>query len=146
MSNPDNNLLRQLQRNTVALISIFIAVSSLSYNTWRNEKTEANRNHRVAAFEILVKLGDLQQLVFHHVYDKDTQDKGNPRTGWTLVLTIRDLSRLLPARLHGETDRLVEIWGENWEQMADDKASVEAILAALESTRDKMLELLKSLE
>jgi hypothetical protein len=78
MSNRENSFANQLKRNTVALISIVIAVSSLSYNTWRNEKTEANRNQRVAAFEILMKLSELQQIVFHHYYDKDTQDKGNP--------------------------------------------------------------------
>ena len=76
---PDRDrFVKQLQRNTVALISILIAVSSLSYNTWRNEKTETNRNQRVAAFEILLKLGELQQVVFHHYYDKDTRERGNP--------------------------------------------------------------------
>jgi hypothetical protein len=29
-----------VQRNLVAIISIFIAVASLGYNTWRNEKSE----------------------------------------------------------------------------------------------------------
>jgi len=78
MSDLKNSFAKQLQRNTVALISVVIADSSLSYNTWRNEKTEANRNQRVAAFEILMKLSELQQIVFHHYYDKDTQDRGNP--------------------------------------------------------------------
>ena len=40
----------QLQRNAVALISLFVAVSSLSYNTWRNEQSEFNRNQRQASF------------------------------------------------------------------------------------------------
>ena len=136
----------QLRRNAVALISLFIAVSSLSYNTWRNEKTEANRNERVAAFEILLKLGDLQQLVFHHHYDGDTQDKGNPRTGWTYALAIRDLSRVLPAKYHVTTDQLLEIWGTNWDQLEDNKDSVDRVLNAVEHTRGEMLELLKSLE
>ncbi|MEH6568229.1 MAG: hypothetical protein V7709_04075 [Halioglobus sp.] len=146
MDNTQNSLRKQLQRNTVALISLFIAVSSLSYNTWRNEKTEANRNQRVAAFEILIKLGELQQVVFHHHYDRDFENRGNPRTGWTYVLVIRDLSRVLPAEIHPVTDQLLEIWGENWEGLENDKASVEAILAGVESTRATMLELLLSLE
>ena len=85
----------QVQRNLVALISVFIAVSSLSYNTWRNEKTEYNRNQRNASFEVLLKLGELQELVFYLHYDSDAEAKGNPRTGWALALTVRDLSQVL---------------------------------------------------
>ena len=146
MDNTDNSLRKQLQRNAVALISIFIAVSSLSYNTWRNEKTEDNRNQRVAAFEILMKLGELQQVVFHHHYDQDFENRGNPRTGWTYVLVIRDLSRVMPAEFHPVTDQLLEIWGDNWEGLEDDKTSVDAILAGVENTRATMLALLRSLE
>jgi hypothetical protein len=36
MSDLKDSFAKQLQRNTVALISVLIAVSSLSYNTWRN--------------------------------------------------------------------------------------------------------------
>ena len=141
-----DTFIQQVQRNAVALISIIIAVSSLSYNTWRNEKTEANRNERVAAFEILLKLSELQQVVFHHYYDKDTEDRGNPRTGWTYALTIRDLSRVLRPPLHDNTDQLLETWGDNWEGLEDDQESVENILEAIENTRGKMLDLLKSLD
>lgn len=146
MNNTQDSFLKQLQRNAVALISIFIAVSSLSYNTWRNEKTEDNRNHRVAAFEILMKLGELQQVVFHHYYDKDTEDRGNPRKGWIYVLTIRDLSRLMPDSYHLATDQLLDVWSNNWEGLEDDKASVDAVLASIEDTREQVLDLLKSLE
>ena len=69
----------QLRRNAVALISLVVAITALTYNTWRNEKSEDNRNHHQAAFEILLKLNELQQVVFHHRYDGDTTDKGNPR-------------------------------------------------------------------
>ena len=146
MDATEHNFIKQVQRNAVALISIIIAVSSLSYNTWRNEKTEANRNERVAAFEILLKLSELQQVVFHHYYDKDTEGRGNPRTGWTYALTIRDLSRVMRPPLHENTDKLLEIWGDNWEGLDDDKESVDNILEAIEDTRGEMLELLKSLD
>jgi hypothetical protein len=136
----------QLQRNTVALISLVIALSGLGYNTWRNEKTEANQNQRMAAFEILLKLGDLQQVVFHHHYDQDIENLGNPRTGWTYALTIRDLSRVLPEQVQTSADTLLTIWGDNWEDMATEKASVEAILAGIEQLREEMLALLRSLE
>jgi hypothetical protein len=59
---PHEKIGRQLQHHLVALINLFIAVSSLSYNTWRNEKSEYNRNQRWASFEVLLQLGELRQL------------------------------------------------------------------------------------
>jgi hypothetical protein len=49
----------QLRRHSVALVSLFVAFSSLAYNTWRNEKTEMNRNVRTAGVEMLLQLGEL---------------------------------------------------------------------------------------
>ena len=48
---------KQIHNNAVALISLVIAVSSLAYNTWRNETTEEQRNIRHAAFRVLENLG-----------------------------------------------------------------------------------------
>lgn len=36
------NIKEQLRRNTVAPISLVVAVTSLGYNTWRNEHSEFN--------------------------------------------------------------------------------------------------------
>ncbi len=146
MKNETNSIIKQLQRNTVALISIIIAVSSLSYNTWRNEKTEDNRNHRFAAFEVLLKLSELQQLVFHSHYDKDTTDKGNPRTGWAYVLTVRDLSRVLHPPLPVAADELLTTWRENWEGLGEKQVNADLILESIDNIRGKTLTLLASLE
>ncbi len=70
-----------------------IALTGLAYNTWRNEQTEANRNVRTAGVEVLLKLGELDRVVFFSHYDHD-QIGGNPRLGWAYVLTIRDLGSL----------------------------------------------------
>ena len=51
----EQGFISQLRRNLVALISLTIAISSLGYNTWRNEHSEDNRNKRFAAFEIVKK-------------------------------------------------------------------------------------------
>ncbi len=146
MAEKENSFFSQVRRNAVALISLVVAVSSLSYNTWRNEKTESNRNQRVAAFEVLMKLGELEQVVFLHHYDRDTADRGNPRLGWSYVLTIRDLTGLLPPPLPLEGEELVGIWGANWETLETDKGSLDAILSAIEEARADMLALLHSLE
>lgn len=134
----------QFRRNFVALVSLFIAVSSLSYTSWRHEQTEENHNHRMAAFETLLKLGELQQLVFHRHYDK-AEDKGNPRTGWSYVLTIRDLTTLMPEPVPQSANQLVKTWGAHWEGLGNNQQSADAIITAVDTTRNKTLDLLKSL-
>ena len=146
MINSSDSVISQLKRNSVALVSIIIAVSSLSYNTWRNEKTEENRNQRFAAFEVLLKLNELQQVIFHSHYDKDLLNKGNPRTGWTYVLTVRDLSRVLHPPLPAAADELLAVWGNNWQGLAEKQANVDLILTELDSIRGETLQLLESLE
>ena len=144
--NSSDSVISQVKRNSVALISIIIAVSSLSYNTWRNEKTEENRNQRFAAFEVLLKLNELQQVIFHSHYDKDLLNKGNPRTGWTYVLTVRDLSRVLHPPLPAAADELLTVWGNNWQGLAEKQANVDLIMAEIDSIRGETLLLLESLE
>ncbi len=52
------SLRQQLRDNAVALISLVVALGSLAYNTWRNERTEHNRNVRTAAFELLTRVAE----------------------------------------------------------------------------------------
>ena len=142
----DGGIIDQLKRNTVALISLIIAVSSLSYNTWRNEKTEENRNQRFASFEVLLKLNELQQVIFHSHYDKDSSDKGNPRTGWAHVLTVRDLSRVLHPPLPTSADELLAVWGKNWDGLDEKQVNVDLIMSEIDNIRSETLLLLESLE
>jgi hypothetical protein len=135
----------QLQRNFVAIVSVVIAVSSLSYNTWRNEKSEYNRTQRLASLQLLLKLGELQELVFHSHYDRDMPVKGNPRTGWALVLTIKDLSQVLESPLPDSAAELGAVWGERWDELGDKQSSVEAINEGVELVREDTLELLRAL-
>ena len=127
-------------------LRLFIAISSLSYSTWRNEKTEDNRNQRYAAFEILLKINELQQVVFYNYYDNDTQNKGNPRTAWSYVLTIEDLSSILQQPLPQSSKNLHVIWNDNWENLDSSQESLEAVLAAIDTIRTDTLKLLDSLE
>ncbi len=136
----------QVRRNSVALISLFVAVSSLSYNTWRNERSEYNRNQRVSSFEILLKLGELQQLVFHNHYDRDAENKGNPRTGWAIALTIQDLSTVLESPVPASAKELVAVWGSQWSHLGDSQDSADAILSGIEKVRADTLALLGDLD
>src|SRR5260370_36806909 len=106
------SLRQQLRDNAVALISLVVALSSLAYNTWRNERTEHNRNVRTAAFEALTKLAELERVVFLAQYDRDVAG-GRPRTGWTYALGIRDLSAVGPPPVPAQAPEPQTGWSGN---------------------------------
>jgi len=135
----------QLRNNTVALISLVVAVGSLGYNTWRNERTEHNRNVRTATFELLTKLAELERVVYLAQYDHDASG-GNPRIGWTYVLVIRDLAAVVPAPVPAKAAELQKVWGENWEGLGkEDESSVNRIDDAIGDLRGTSLGMLRAL-
>jgi hypothetical protein len=135
----------QLRNNSVALISLAVAISSLAYNTWRNEHTEHNRNVRTAAFEVLTRAGDLQRVTFLAQYDRD-RNGGNPRNGWTDVLAIRDMAALVPGPVAGQAAELLKVWGDNWEALGkDDETAVNRIDDAIGRLREASLATLRAL-
>ena len=144
--NVRNSLKDQVQRNMVALISLVVAITSLSYNTWRNEVSEENRTQRLVSIEVLMRLGDLQQLVWHHHWDKDFEDKGNLRTGWTLVLVMRDISQILDDPLPASTESLLQVWEQQSEGLDTSREAEQAIIAAISNVRSDALALLQKLD
>lgn len=136
----------QIHRNLVAIVSLVVALTSLGYNTWRNEHTEYNRNQRQASFEVLAKLGELQELVFLRYYDQDLI-AGNPRKGWALVLTIRDLSRVIDNPGGVDAERLHATWNDHWPGLESrSPASRDAILGSIERAREAILGTLRDLD
>jgi len=136
---------QQLRNNAVAIISLAVAISSLTYNTWRNERTEHNRNVRTAAFEVLMRAGDLERVTFLAQYDRDAHG-GSPRTGWTDVLAIRDLAALVPGEVPAAATDLLKVWGENWEGLGkEDETAVNRIDDAIGKVREAALSTLRSL-
>ena len=129
-----HSISEQIRRNAVAIISLVVALTSLGYNTWRNEQTEMNRNVRHAAFEMLVRLGELQQVADHLHYANDT-DRGNPITGWGYVAVIRDLAMVMPAPVQESSLVLFDTWEAQWEGLGERDAAVHAITEAIRATR-----------
>ncbi|MGI9284270.1 MAG: hypothetical protein ACR2P1_02690 [Pseudomonadales bacterium] len=143
---PANRFIEQIRRNLVALISLAIALSSLSYNTWRNEQTEQNRNVRAAGFEVLLKLGELERTVLRLGYapEEATED---PRMGWAIVLNINAFCDLLPASVANAQKNLFNTWKahsqqlekpegtENSEARKERQASAEAVGDAIDKLR-----------
>ncbi len=135
----------QFRNNLVAIISLVVAVTSLSYNTWRNEQSEYNRNIRQGGFQMLIKLGELQEVLFFSHYDMDTE-RGNPRAGWARVLVIDDLGASLPHPVPEVADRLLATWEKDWQGLGSDDASAERISGAIDALRGEVLGALRSLE
>ncbi|KAG1707669.1 hypothetical protein GQR58_003329 [Nymphon striatum] len=140
------NLIPQIKQNSLALISLFVAFSALSYNTWRNEASEENRNIRTAGFEVLLHIGNLQRIAYLAHFDKD-EYRGNPRLGWTEVLLIKDLCQLLPDSTQKKSETLVSVWGKNWKTLSEsDEAAVANIDIALNTLRKDVLQVVRQLD
>lgn len=137
---------KQLRRNTVAMISLVVAITSLGYNTWRNEASESNRNQRQISIEVLRSAARLQQVVFHNTWDGDIEDKGNPRTGWVHVMTIRDLASLLGEDVRASAERLYAAWEDGWQRLEPDSESYVEVIDTLEAVRADTHALLSDLD
>jgi hypothetical protein len=136
---------RQLRDNAVALISLVVALGSLGYNTWRNERTEHNRNVRTAAFELLMRLGELERVAFLAHYERDPAG-GNLRVGWTYIAAIHDLSELVPAPVPAQAEQLKAVWGESSDALgSDDEAAINRIDDAIDKLRRSTLGMLQAL-
>lgn len=138
------SLREQVRQNLVAIISLTVALSGLAYNTWRNEKSEWNDNIRTAGFEVLLEVGQLQRVVFFSHYDKDT-GQGNPRAGWAHVLTIHDLSQVIPDPVPGRAEDLKAAWEAHWDTLGTTEAGIDAINSAIDAYRMAVLDTLRSL-
>ena len=138
-------MLEQIKRNSVAIISLVIALSSLSYNTWRNELTENNRNIRTASFEVLKSLGELQVIADHAHYEKD-RVQGNPITGWGRVLLIRDLCHVISEPAAQSANELHKTWGNSWSALGKQPNSIKAITKWIDKVRQDVLAALETLD
>ena len=138
-------VLQQIRNNLVAIISLVVAISSLSYNTWRNELTEGNRNIRVAGFEALKSLGELQTIVDFGHYDQNPET-GSPIEGWGRVLLVRDLADIIKGPVPEKAQKLFATWQTNWEGIGSDKSGVERITADIVETRQSVQSVIKALD
>ncbi len=146
-----NTIREQFRRNAVALISLAIAITSLGYNTWRNEASEHNRNQRLVAIELILMLSDLQQALLDSRYGKESESKSNLRKGWVAVLTIRDISMVAGGAVHESADVLFATWEREADSLtSNDEAGNDtaktSIENALNAVRHDTQEVLRSLD
>lgn len=145
MDLPPKTFLHQLRANAVAIISLFVALSGLTYNTWRDKIIEENRSVRVASFEVLKNLWELQLVVDYAHYQKN-QQLGNPITGWSKVLLIKDLSRVIPEPAPKAAERLYQTWQQEFDKLESDEKSVERVTQEVATTRQAVLQALTRLK
>ena len=139
-----NGNLRPIRNNLVAIISLVVAFSALGYNTWRNERTEHNRNVRVAGIEMLREIGSLQQIIFYAHYTKG-DSRGDPRMGWADILTISDLAALMPADVARDSGKLRAAWEADAEGLVENDEAFARIDGAIDALRQTTLSELRAL-
>ena len=113
----------QLQKNLLAIISLVIAITALTYNSWRNEQSEDNRNHRAAGFEIMREAAQLQLIVDTATYSVSVSENDAIK-GWVSVNLMLSLSELMTTEILTEAEALKSIWANNWSVLyKDEKAN-----------------------
>jgi len=152
---------QQIHNNAVALISIFIAVTALGYNTWRNETTEEQRNVRHAAFRVLEELGDVQEVVdsryYYLAFNREIASEGELRIrGFGSVAMIRDLMMLMPEPGPAAGNALHESWLAEFAHLdqlngagqhtKSAQLAEQQLTSAVKQARMAVLEVLHSLE
>ena len=143
--NKNSSIKEQLRRNAVAIISLVIAITSLGYNTWRNEASENNRNQRLVTIEMLLMLGDLQRLTLDRHYGENIDKDAVSREAWAKVLTIRDLSQVAEGSVHESTATLFDVWNSDYKKLGKDNDAVKRVIDALEAVRRDVHEVLRNL-
>jgi len=137
-------IVRQIKINIVAIVSVIVAVTGLLYNTYRNERTEHNRNTRVAAFETLKAVGEAQ-IIVEYAHFKKNRMLGDPVQGMGRATYIRDLAQLLPPPVPEDAQRLFVAWRDNADKLETDTSAMIAITDEIGRLRVDILELLGEL-
>jgi hypothetical protein len=135
----------QIKLNSVAIVSLLTAILGFSYNTWQDHQNEVNQNMRVASFEVLKNLGELQTIV-NYAHFEENKLRGNPIDGWKHATMVRDLSRLLTPEAAREGQLLFDNWQKNWEKLEKDNQTEAQMSAQIAKTRQAVLINIDALE
>ena len=141
-----NALSAGVRRHAVALISLAVALFGTSYNTWRNQTTEAHRNVRAAGFMVLDALGQLQEITDRRFYGGDHSD-ANRISGWGKVTVVRDMAPLVSAQTNAQAHALFEAWQANVDKLdaSDDEQVEKNVAHAITGVREQVLQELSDL-
>jgi len=128
-----------VRQNALALVSLFIALFGLGYNTWRNETTEHHRNVRQSAFIALDALGEVQQLADTRFFGAE-HSEANRIAIWGRVTLVRDIATLVSADTAERADALFTAWSGNAAAFDNGDAEAErAVAVAIREARAQVL-------
>jgi len=134
----------QIKQHFVAIVSLVIAIIALLYTAWCEEETEKNRNVRVAAFEALKHLGELQ-VVTNYAYYQPQSSLGNPMLGWGHVAIVCDMSELLSDSMKEKATKLKTVWSENFQRLETDEKASDRVTQEIDASREAVLEIIRKL-
>jgi hypothetical protein len=93
---------------------------------------------------MLVALGEMKQVVYHGHYDHDSV-RGNPRTGWVYVETIRDFSSAMPPPVPAKAEALMQSWQKHWEGIGTRDTDADAATDALDDCRAAVVQSIRAI-
>lgn len=125
--------------------SLVVALLAILLNGHRNDLSERNRNIRVAEFEILRNLAELQQMIDVTYFDRDN-GKGTQSFTLSRILVIRDLAALSPEPVQQSAEKLMLAWRENGRKLDTSIDAVQKISDEIVNVRQEVVGSLKSLK
>lgn len=125
--------------------SVVVAFFAIMVNGHRNELTERNRNIRVAEFEILRNLADLQQMVDTTYFDHGG-GKGGQSFTFSRILVIRDLAALSPEPVQQAAEKLMTAWRANGSKIDTSLDAVQKLSEEIVNVRKEVVASLKGLK
>ena len=146
-------LVSQIKAHSVGIIGLLTAVLGFSYNTLQTGWIEKNATRRDAAFETMMALGALQEIVHYaHFVDGKFKDRknfeaegrGNPISGWSQVLLIRDMAFLVKPADVDAMSHLADVWQTHFMAL-DEPEAEQKISEAIIRSRKACVAVLESL-
>lgn len=129
----------------IGFASVLVAFFAILVNGHRNELTERNRNIRVAEFEILRNLAELQQMVDVTYFDRGGS-KGGQSFALSRILVIRDLAALSPEPVQQSAEKLMTAWRAHGQKLDTSLDAVQKLSDEIVDVRKEVVASLKSLK
>jgi hypothetical protein len=137
-------IIKKLKNDFLSFVTLAAIITTFIVTTWRSEVSEKNQNLRMAGFEILKNLGQLQIVVNYAYYQPDNM-RGNPYLGWGYIALVSDLSQLMPHPVLETIQKLVIVWEEEANNLKTRKESVEQVSLQIDNSREQVLKSIHSL-
>lgn len=128
----------------ISILSLVVAFTALSYNTWRNEVTEYNRNIRASGFEMLREVAHLQLLVDNIHYAESSARE--PIEGWARVNLLISLGHMMPEAVAQKAEQAKQVWQDNWSDLKHEQAANRNITKANRQLEQAIIAALKQLD